>query len=312
MKRFFRSFVIGLSLVGATVISVLSQTSAQKLSFEVASVKRNTTRPTGPVDTTLGCRGTDSRSPGMILPVGRCISRNQPLRLVIALAYDIPPSSMYPYQGKVLSGPDWINNEVYDIEAKAESPATYNELKLMLQDLLVDRFKLKVHREPREMPIYALVQGKGTLKLQEAPKDRECDGQRRNDHRFELGATSLAGQCHGFVPDQGALTGRSVDMSDFAEMLSIWAERLVIDKTGLQGLYDIRLPRLGPTSPVQISVEKNAEGGRGIPGGGEVRLALESLPTVFTALEQLGLKLESTKGPVDVLVIDNIERPSEN
>src|SRR5262249_37321841 len=118
------------------------------------------------------------------------------------------------------------------------------------------------------------------------------------------------GQCHGFVPDNGALTGRSVDMSDFAEMLSIWAERLVIDKTGVQGLFDIKMPRLGPNNPGPAGDRKNLDIGRG-GAGVEIRQVPE-LPTVFTALEQIGLKLESTKGPVDVLVIDSVERPSEN
>src|SRR5437016_3872201 len=83
-----------------------AQTS-QKPAFEAASVKRNTSRASGAGDATLGCHGTDSHSPTMIIPMGRCISKYEPLRLVVALAYDIPPALMYPYDGKVLSGPDW-------------------------------------------------------------------------------------------------------------------------------------------------------------------------------------------------------------
>src|SRR6185369_17208498 len=254
--------------------------------------------------------GTDSRSPGIALPVGRCVSKFESLRTVIALAYDIPPALLYPYEGKVVIGPDWINSELYDIEAKAETPTTEAQLKLMLQTLLAERFKLKVHREEREMPVYALVAGKNGIKFPKAPADRECGEQKRSDHRFELGATDLAGQCHGFVPDKGALTGRSVDMSDFAEMLAIWAGRKVIDKTGIEGLYDIHLPQVMSVYAVNaVSVD----GGRGgPPAPGTERFAPNPLPTVFDAVQQFGLKLESTKGPVGVLVIDNIERPSEN
>jgi uncharacterized protein (TIGR03435 family) len=290
-------------------------TTAQTPSFEVASIKKNTSRPSGPDARMLGCHGTNSHSPLMTIPLGRCATRFEPLRLVIALAYDIPPSLLYPYDGKILSGPEWINSEIYDIEAKAEGPTTEAQLKLMLQDLLADRFKLKLHRESREMPVYALVTTKGGIKFPAAPKDRECGEQVRRDHRYELGATSLAGQCHGFVPDRGALTGQSVNMSDFAEMLSIWAGRVVIDKTGADGLFDIKMPPVISALQDLVAVERKESaiaGARGDAGGPGGRVAVDSRPTVFNALDQFGLKLESTKGPVDVLVIDSIQKPSEN
>ncbi len=308
-----RRLISVMAVIAVATVPLHSQTPSAPLSFEVASVKPLNARPSGPDDIKLGCRGTDSHSPGITIPMGRCISRFESLRMVIALAYDIPPSSMYPYEGVVLSGPDWINSAMYNIEAKAEGAATYAELRQMLQTLLADRFQLKVHRETREMPVYAMVVGKNGLKLSEAPKDRDCGDQARHDHRFELGATSLSGQCHGFVPDNGALTGRSVDMSDFAEMLSIWAGRLVVDKTGIKGLFDIKMPRLAPANAIQVAEKSAAVIREGVPGQIlEPRLLPESLPTVFTALEQIGLKLESAKGPLEVLVIDNIQRPSEN
>src|SRR5262249_25643195 len=148
-----------------------------------------------------GCHGTDSRSPGIVIPSGRCVSKYEPLRLIIALAYDIPPSLLYPYNGAMITGPDWINSAMYEIQAKAEGPATMAELKLMLQDLLADRFKLKLHREKKEMSVYALTRGKNPLKFTPAASDRDCAGQVRRDHQYELGATSLGEQCHGFVPD---------------------------------------------------------------------------------------------------------------
>jgi uncharacterized protein (TIGR03435 family) len=305
---------IGLILLAAT--QGLSQTAAAQLSFEVASVKPvqlGSGFPKGPITVTLGCHGTDSHSPGITLPLGRCVSRFEPLRTVIALAYDIPPALLYPYEGKIVIGPAWINSEMFDIDAKAESPTTEAQLKMMLQTLLAERFKLKLHREEREMPVYALVAGKNGVKFPKAPDDRPCGEQKRSDHRYELGATELAGQCHGFVPDKGALTGRSVDMSDFAEMLAIWAGRKVIDKTGIEGLFDIRLPQVVPANTA-VSAAVDEKGGRGgVPAPGpENRLNVNPLPTVFDAVQQFGLKLESTRGPVEVLVIDNIERPSEN
>jgi uncharacterized protein (TIGR03435 family) len=278
------------------------------LTFEVASVRPNNSRPSSPGDIVLGCRGTDSNSPGQVIPHGRCVVRNQPLRLVIALAYDIPPASMYPYQGEVLSGPDWMNNTAYDIEATSEGQATQAQLKIMLQNLLAERFKLKMHREKKEMPVYALTM-KNAHKLQPASKDRECGDQLRRDHRYELGATSLTGHCHAFIPggNEYTIQGQSVDMSDFAEMLSIWAGRIVVDRTGLPGLFDIKLPRFGPGQLAAPAIPPNApEGVR------ERLLEVQSLPTLFNVLDQLGFKLESTKAPVEVIVVDNLERPSEN
>jgi uncharacterized protein (TIGR03435 family) len=296
----------------ATPLTLQSQ-ATQKPAFEVATIRLNTTRPTGPVDRALGCQGTDSRSKTVVIPMARCVARYEPLRLVIAMAYDIPPSSLYPYEGKVISGPQWIESEIYHIEAKAEAPTTQAELKLMLRDLLAERFKLKLHWEKQEMPVYALVVGRNGHKLQPAPRDRDCSGQSRRDHRYELGATDITGQCHGFVPEDGALRGQSVDMSDFAEMLSIWAGRVVVDKTGLDGLFDIKMPRMVSEEVLNMMASRQAAAGArgGAPGIVEPRLP-DNVMTVFTALEQVGLRLESTKGPVDVMVIDNIERPTEN
>src|SRR5262245_17293743 len=293
-------------LVVSTVAFVEAQTPA--LEFEVASVKPITSRPTGPSDRLLGCHGTDSRSPGITIPRGRCIARYEPLRTLVALAYDIPPASMYPYDGQVLSGPDWINTAMYAVEGKAESAATEAQLKQMLQALLADRFNLKLHRETKEMPVYALV-AKSGLKLQPAPKDRECGEQRRSDHRYELGATSLTGHCHAFVPGgmDAMIVGQSVEMSDLAEMLSIWAGRIVVDKTGIKGLYDVKIPRFGPGQLAAPSIPPNApEGLR------EKILEIQAMPTLANVLDQLGFKLESTKGPVEVLVIDSVEKPTEN
>jgi uncharacterized protein (TIGR03435 family) len=279
--------------------------------FEVASVKPNKARPPSPDARILGCHGTDSHSHGTNIPIGRCIARFEPLRLVVALAYDIPPASMYPYEGEILSGPSWINTEIYDIEAKAELPATQTQLKQMLQALLAERFKLKLHRESRELPVYALVakNAQSAPKLQPAPKDRDCGDQRRRDHRYELAASSLSGHCHAFVPGSGdvMIMGQSVEMSDLAEMLSIWAERIVVDKTGIKGLFDIKLPRFGPQNPPSLPPNLNDERIRE-----KILASQAALPTLANVLDQLGLKLEPAKAPVEVIVIDSIERPSEN
>jgi uncharacterized protein (TIGR03435 family) len=302
MKCIALALVLGLAVIAP----------AQDLSFEVASIKPNTSRT---VDAALGCHGTDSHNPNSTIPLGRCVVRREALRYVIALAYNIPPAMLNAYEGKVLAGPDWVRSESYNIDAKAEMPATETQLKLMLQALLVERFKLKVHHEMREMPIYALVTAKNGPKLQPAPKDRDCVGQNRSDHRYELSERNMVGACRAFIPGDGGIHGISVSMSDFAEILSNWSGRAVVDKTGVDGLFDLVLPRVIPANALTLNT--NAAGRGGAPpapgvGDKEVRFAPDSLPTVFTAIEQFGLKLEATKGPVDVLVIDDVQKPTEN
>lgn len=297
------------SVVLMLFLGIAISVQAQNPSFEVASIRPNNSRPAGPEDIMLGCHGTDSHSLENTIPMGRCVVRHEPLRLVIALAYDVPPAFMGPYDGKILAGPDWINSEVYSIDAKAEAPATEAQLKLMLQSLLAERFNLKLHRETRELPVYALVTTKNPLKFQPAPQDRDCEGQVRSDHRYELGSRDLAGQCHGFVPENGQMAGRSVDMSDVAEMLSRWAGRVVIDRTEINGLFDVQLPRM-TSGNIPIAGAGARDGGPGPVVDG--RFGRDSMPTVFAAVEQFGLKLESSKGPVDVLVIDNVQKPTEN
>ena len=105
------------------------------------------------------------------------------------------------------------------------------------------------------------------------------------------------------------LLGQSVDMSDFAEMLSIYAGRIVLNTTGIQGLFDIKMPRFGPGQLAAQSVDKKP-----ITGGDGIRekvVEAQALPTIFTVLDQFGLKLESTKAPVEVIVIDSLQKPSD-
>lgn len=302
MKRIALALVLGLAVSAA----------GENPSFEVASIKAITSRPQGPVEIAMGCHGTDSHNPNTTIPMGRCVIHYESLRYVIALAYNIPPATLNAYE-KMISGPDWIRSEVYNIDAKAEMPATQAQLKLMLQSLLAERFKLKVHRETREMPVYALVTTKNGPKLQPSPKDRDCAGQSRSDHSYELGERNMAGTCRAFIPGDGGMHGINVSMTDVAEILGNWSDRIVIDKTGLDGFFDLILPRMTRGNALTLNADAGARGGGPpAPGarGGEGRFG--DLPTVFTGVEQFGLKLEATKGPVDVLVIDDVQRPTEN
>jgi uncharacterized protein (TIGR03435 family) len=274
---------VAMGLVNARPTQAQAQ-PATPLSFEVASVKPN--------------KSGDERSPSMILPGGRFTATNNSVRQLILNAYGIWVSP-HLLQG----GPGWIDSARYDIDAKAGSNAIpaatsnrvlWEKTRLMLQTLLTDRFKLSIRRETKEMPTYQLVVAKNGPKLQKT--DADC------------GASYTA--CHGFSGGPRHLSGSGVDMYDLTLILSRYSDQPVIDRTGIEGLFDLKLqwnphwPRL-PTddNPRDPAVEAR-EGPRPDPA---------SLGTLFDALEQqLGLKLESHRGPVEVYVIDHVERPSEN
>jgi uncharacterized protein (TIGR03435 family) len=190
---------------------------------------------------------------------------------------------------RILGGPSWIDTTKFDIDAKADgsvdaqlhllsSDAGRWQKERMVQALLADRFKLVTHGETRELPIYALVVAKG------GPRFGAIQAN---------GTTINSGNGHIEVQ-------ASNSVSVFAEELARVAGRVVVDKTGIQGRYDLMLKWTPDDSPTA-----------GL--NGSTAAADASGPSIFTALqEQLGLKLEPQKGPVQVLVIDHIEMPSEN
>jgi uncharacterized protein (TIGR03435 family) len=200
---------------------------------------------------------------------------------LIHIAYDVNDF-------QVIGGPDWIRSERYDIEAKPdESAGTPNNssIQLMLQTLLEDRFKLVVRRETRDLPVYLLTAAKG------GPKTTPTNCVKRDTTTAPNRRPSEF--CGYLAMDNNVLMARGIDSGHFADELAIWVKRKVIDKTDLQQRFDVSL-RWNPdeTAPTATG---------------------DAAPSIFTALqEQLGLKLENSKGPVEVLVIDSAERPSEN
>lgn len=166
-----------------------------------------------------------------------------------------------------VAGPDWIVQQRYDVIAKTEQSAGKEQLRTMLQALLADRFRLRLHRETRIEPVYALVARKGAAKLQQ----------------------SKSGQDAGTTITNGSFVFQHVTMSDFAERLSDFSaiDRPVLDNTGIEGVYDITL-------------------------NSAARAVLDDPWSIFTAVEDVGLKLVPRKRPVEVLVIDRAEKPSPN
>ncbi len=202
--------------------------------------------------------------------------QNFPVKGMISLMYKVPGR-------QITGGPDWLNSQGYDIEAKADHAYSLDDLHVMFQNLLADRFNLKFHKEVKEGPVYALVLGKSgsKMKINESPQD------------FKI--PILPGPDNVFV-------GTRVPMQYFCFFLGqqhLPEEWPVINKTGLDKNYDFTLSFM-PDLPPNIPREN-------LPPG------LLDRPSLLDALqEQLGLKLQPQKGPVEYYIIDHIEKPSEN
>lgn len=236
----------------AVSVAVATMTLAQTPAFEVASMKPTATR-----DGSLSVR---------FLPGARFSIRNLTLKQLLQNAY-----AMQDYQ--VLGGPAWITESGFDIEAKAgagTAEPTREEVLQMVQTLLTDRFHLTLHRETRQLPVYALVVGKNGHKMQTAETNAGYPKLKRGDF---------------IVP--------KMTMTELANLLVLDVKRPVRDETGLKGDFAFTLEW---NPDLRDTVDQ--------PG---------ARPSVFTAVqEQLGLKLESTKGPVEVLVVDRAEKLAEN
>jgi uncharacterized protein (TIGR03435 family) len=204
---------------------------------------------------------------------------------------------------KISGGPGWIDSDRYDIEAKADgNPPGEIMAGPMTQALLEDRFKLKVHREAREQPVYSLTVAKGGLKIQ--PLTEPCVTRDLLAMMAARGAppSNICGSVRRpTVKGQNMTVDlRSMTMANLAAYLSGTMDRTVLDKTSTPGIFDMKL---------EFVIDDTT---RNFPGARAATPSADPGPSIFTAIQQLGLKLESDKGPVEFLVIDHVEKPSEN
>jgi uncharacterized protein (TIGR03435 family) len=285
---------------GVVTIAILLVTAGYGLfaqsdlhpAFEVASIKRGASAA-GPVDPV-----SVSYKPG-----GRMIAMNAPLRLLIQFAYAVhdSPHSQPLRAAQVMGGPAWIDSEGYNIEAKPEANTDQKHAWFMLQTLLADRFRLTLHRETRDLPVYDLTARNSGIKLP-ASKEANCVS-------FQPGMTprSIPGSVDcGYAPlllsPTGLrLNGRKLHMADLVRELALTLGRPVMDKTGFTGEFDLNL------NYTDDALAKSPDD----PGGNRPP-AEPNRSIVFAAMQQLGLKLEPAKGPVEVLVVDHAERPTAN
>jgi uncharacterized protein (TIGR03435 family) len=233
-------------------------------------------------------------------PGGRVTFTNMPARTIIRIAYAEGQDMEFP-NSRLIGGPGWLDSESFDIIAKAEDNPSPEQRRQMVKTLLADRFKLRVHTETRYLPIYALVVAGNNRSF--GPKlvksDVDCAALMEALQRGGQPPPPTRGNpppC-GVQMGRGRLTARSVTMSQFVGLLSAWVDRTVTDQTGLSGVFNADLE----FTPSEYPADSPWAGDKPTDNG----------PSIFTALqEQLGLKLEATRGPVRVLVIDGVERPT--
>lgn len=263
-----------LAFVGG-VVSVSAQVPNDLPQFEVASVKRNTATAAGQSGRTAN---------------GAVVFTNMSLRLIVANAYDMQPR-------KVVGGPQWIDVERFDINARAPENTADNRLNLMLRRLLAERFRLAARTQMREEPVYALVLSRSDGRL--GPRLRQSTDCRKGattgQDPIALAPDALSYPCGlRMSASSTAVTiqGGATSIARLARALDGTGDRQVVDRTGLAGSFSFELRYVSPALEAAITQDGN-------------------LPSVFSAIqEQLGLKLESSRGPVEVLVIDSVERPT--
>lgn len=254
-------------LLTAPLLAQVPSKIPPDLQFDVASLK--------PSDGTRQGAGIRPAPGGQ-----RYIATNCPIKLMIQVAYRVKAE-------QIQGGPAWLDNDRFDMEAKAAQPSTGDELHVMLMNLLVDRMKLKFHHEKKEMRMYALQVDKGAPKL--TPHEAANAGEHWIDATFD-------------TPLHVKMRATAVEMDYFAFRLSMFMDLPVVDMTNLRGGYDFNLEFTRDPPP-------------GFPAGGKINGEEADLsgPTVFAALkQQLGLDMKSQRGLVDVIVIDHAERPTAN
>lgn len=282
--------------------------TAGKLEFDVTSVKLNKTDDPPNSNVGLGIGDLYSPTGGYFSATG--------IHLIdyVVFAYKVVHSQV---QYLVPQLPSWAANERFDIQARVEGNPTKDEMRLMMQSLLADRFKFAIHHETREVPVFALVLSKpGTLgpQLRHHSESSPCTSEPapRSPSDSKSGPATVAGGfpvlCGGIsglpptLPGRVRVGSRNLTMAFISgsNVLMGNLDRPVLDRTGLAGTFDFIL---------EWTPERREAASPGVDSQPD----LPSGPTFQQALrEQLGLKLESQKGPIDIIVIDHVEHPSEN
>jgi len=280
-----------------TLSGVMFAQNAAHSEFEVASIKPS-------------AQAVDRVNVGVHVDGAQVRCTYLSLRDYIRMAYDIKE-----YQ---VVGPDWLASERFDIAAKV--PAGGREkIREMLQALLKDRFHMKTHTDQREFPVYALVVGKGGPKMKESPLDPE--GETPDGGRGAVNVTASGGR-GGVAVNLGRgsffnfannkLEGKKLTMTAFADTLARFMDRPIIDLTGLKPSYDFTL-EFTPEDYRAMQIRSAIAAGVILPPEALRLLEGNSGDSLFAAIAALGLKLDTRKAPLEVMVIDAmLKSPTEN
>lgn len=284
--------------------------AADNASFEVASVKPSNPDPGNAM----------SMIPmAMPQPGGRFTAQNLPLKLLVRVAYEVQDF-------QISGGPSWLMSNKFDITAKAAGPGTLGmkELAPLLRNLLADRFKLTTHTEQREMAVYDLVIARSDKRLGPDLKPSASDCSNMDELNAKRAEAIQKGDLSAVMPKPGQVIPCAIaptvgggpqniglhadgqELKTLTDLLTQMTGRIVRDKTGLTGRFDFDMKL-----DMQALMAMAAQAGISVPPAAAANMPQSDGSSVMTALqEQLGLKLESTRGPVDVLVIDSAELPT--
>jgi uncharacterized protein (TIGR03435 family) len=276
--------------------SAPSQAASSKLEFEVASIRP--VQPTDPNRVDAGLRMDGAQAHFGALSIKNLIAR----------AYRVQPS--------LITGPDWISSDRFDITAKLPDGATTDQIPEMLQSLLAERFGLKIHFEKKDLPAYALVLGKSPLKLKELTPDAEEQTNTGGAVNVAVSGSAQGvsmdlgnGSSFTFADDQFQFT--KVTMDIVALELARFLDRPVVNMTGLQGNYNLTLPVTQEDYYILL-VRSGANAGVTLPPRA-LQLLNGTPVSLFDALDAEGLRLDSRKLPLDTIVVDQaLQTPTDN
>jgi uncharacterized protein (TIGR03435 family) len=282
------------SLLVLSSAIVFGQTPS-RLEFEVASIRPSNNQSQEKVAVGLHLDGSHARI------------ATYAVRDIVAMAYRVKP-----YQ---VSGPDWIASERFDINATLPAGSTASDIPEMLQSLLADRFRLKMHREKKEFPVYALLVGKGPLKLKEDAPDTVTDepvGLNVAASGSANGVSVNIGHGIYYTFADNKFEGKKMSMDILANMLERYVDRPIVNMTDLKSSYDFTIT-LTPEDYQAMLIRAAVNSGVVLPPQVLRYMEGNTATSLFDAVQQAGLKLDARKAPLDFLVVDQVlKTPTEN
>jgi uncharacterized protein (TIGR03435 family) len=288
----------GLLLLLPAAVGLWGQAKPARVEFEVASIKPAQPNP-------------DPRmAAGLHIDGSQVHFARMSMKDLVRIAYRVKF-----YQ---VTGPEWIASERYDVDAKLSDGAARDQVPDMLQALILDRFHIKMHREQREMPVYGLVVLPGGSKMKEVPDDPATDGTDPAKSAFQVAAQGgpegvkiAYGPGSSFHFGDNKIEGTKLTMTYFVDVLGRFVDRPVVDMTQLPGKYDFTVP-LSDDDYRAMLIRSAVSAGVQLPPQA-LQLLSGSDGSLFSALKPLGLKLESKKAPIEMVVLDSaLKTPTEN